>query len=499
MQKNKNIAFILFFYCPRYLLLTSNTTFVASCCYNLTIFILKPTKIMVSGAALLLIIFLAVIFIVFSASVLKLHPFLALLLATLFTGLAVGMPLKQILDAINQGFGNLLGSIGMVVVLGSAIGVALEKSGAALQIANLVISLVGKKRPALAMGIIGAVVGIPVFCDSGFIILSSLAKALAKKTGKKYAVLALSLAGGLYTTHVLVPPTPGPLACAGNLGLANELGMVILVGLLVSIPSTIIAVLYGKYIWAAFDTQEEELPQDTTSEKLQAENDAALPSTALSLLPIFLPVVLIAVSSFINIFEVSESTKTFVGFMGSPLIALLFGLSVSFFLFPKWDKNLLTDIMGNGIAQAGGILVLTGAGGAFGALLKATPVADMVKNWISGGQTDGIWVLVIGFLIAALLKTAQGSSTSALVITSSILAPLLATVGLDSPLEVALLVMAIGGGAMTVSHANDSYFWVVAQFGNFQLKEGYQGLTLMSLLQGTTVLLTTMLLFILMG
>jgi gluconate:H+ symporter, GntP family len=448
---------------------------------------------MVSGAALLLIIFGAVIFMVFSASVLKLHPFLALLLATLFTGFAVGMPLKQILDTINQGFGTLLGSIGMVVVLGSAIGVALEKSGAALQIANVVVGVVGKQRPAIAMGIIGAIVGIPVFCDSGFIILSGLAKALAKKTGKKFSVLALSLAGGLYTTHVLVPPTPGPLACAGNLGLSDHLGSVILIGLLVSIPSTAIAIFYGKYIWTAFDVQTPEIPDN---QKITEEWEDVLPPIFLSLLPIFLPVLLIALASFVNILTVSEGIKTSISFLGSPLIALSLGLFCSFFLFSKWDKKLLTNLVGDGIAQAGPILVLTGAGGSFGALLKATPIADIVKNWIGTG-IDGIWVLVIGYLIATLLKTAQGSSTSALIITSSILAPLLGTMGLDTPVEISLLVMSIGGGAMTVSHANDSYFWVVAQFGNFQLKEGYQGLTLMTLLQGISILLTTMLLYFL--
>ncbi|SFF60629.1 GntT/GntP/DsdX family permease [Thermoflexibacter ruber] len=140
---------------------------------------------MLSGIALLAVILLAVIFIIVTASVFKLHPFLSLLLATLLTGLAVGVPLKQILEAVNQGFGNLLGSIGLVVVLGSMIGIVLEKSGAALQIANLVIAFVGKHKPVWAMGIIGSIVAIPVFCDSAFIILSGVAKALAKKTGKK--------------------------------------------------------------------------------------------------------------------------------------------------------------------------------------------------------------------------------------------------------------------------------------------------------------------------
>ena len=450
---------------------------------------------MVSGVALLLIILLAVVFMVFSASVLKIHPFLALLLATLLTGLVVGMSFKQILDAVNQGFGSLLGNIGMVVVLGSSIGVALEKSGAAVQIANSVVSLVGKQKTSLAMGIIGAIVGIPVFCDSGFIILSGVAKALAKKTNGKFSSMALALAGGLYTTHVLVPPTPGPLACAGNLGLADNLGMVILIGLCTSITSTAIAIIYGRYIWAAFDNQPFNLEKEEPSIQEQEEK---LPHILLSFLPIFLPILLISLASFSNIFKISVHTKEVIDFIGNPLVALLCGLFTSFFLFPKWDSKYLTDIATTGISQAGSILVLTGAGGSFGALLKATPVADLVKNWIGEGKAEGVWILAIGYLIAALLKTAQGSSTSALIITSSILAPLAGTLGLDTPFELSLLVMSIGGGAMTVSHANDSYFWVVVQFGNFQLKEGYQGLTLMTLLQGATILLTSVIMYMLL-
>lgn len=446
---------------------------------------------MLSGIGLLAVILLAVVFIIVTASVFKLHPFLSLLLATLLTGLVVGMPLKQILESVNQGFGNLLGSIGLVVVLGSMIGIVLEKSGAALQIANLVIALVGKNKPVSAMGIIGSIVGIPVFCDSAFIILSGLAKALANKTGKNFSALALSLAGGLYTTHVLVPPTPGPLACAGNLGLSEHLGQVILIGLVVSIPSSFVAIIFASKIGKNIDIQ---IDVENKNEEAQR-----LPSAFLSMLPILLPIILIALASFSPLFHFPDNIKNFVQFIGSPLIALCLGLFASFFLVPKWDKSFLNDLMGRGITQSGTILILTGAGGAFGALLKATPVAQMVNDWVSGSQVSGVWLLVVGFLIAALLKTAQGSSTSALVITSSMLAPILQTVGLDSPIAISLMVIAIGGGAMTVSHANDSYFWVVSQFGYLPLKEAYKGLTLMSFLQGLVVLLSSVILFVLIN
>jgi GntP family gluconate:H+ symporter len=449
---------------------------------------------MVSGIALLVIIFLAVVLIVLAVSVFKLHPFLALLGAIFFTGLAVGVPLKQILDSITQGFGNLLGGIGLVVVLGSIIGVILEKTGAAIQIANLVIGLVGKQRPLLAMGFIGTVVGIPVFCDSGFIILSGLAKALAQKTGRKFAELALGLASGLYTTHVLVPPTPGPLACAGNLGLANHLGEVILWGLVISIPSTLVGIFFAGRFVSKLISQEDITEEKKTSESQQQL--PTLPSPFLALLPIFLPILLISIASFISLTSVPEQVKSWIQFLGSPLIALCLALLTSFFLIKDTDKKKQMDFMNLGITQAGSILILTGLGGAFGALLKATPIEPMLREWLVGNSLHGAVVLLVAYLIAALLKTAQGSSTSALVITSSMLAPLLLTVGFDKPSEVALLVMAIGGGAMTVSHANDSYFWVVSQFGHLQLKEAYKSLTIMTLVQGISVLITTMLFFL---
>ena len=175
-------------------------------------------------------------------------------------------------------------------------------------------------------------------------------------------------------------------------------------------------------------------------------------------------------------------------------MALLIGLFLSFSLFKKWDQEHLTGWIGEGIKLAGPILIITGAGGAFGGVLEATPMADLVNGWVSGGNFSGSLFLIIAFVIAAVLKTSQGSSTNALVITSSMLAPLVTTMGFETPFEMALVVMAIGGGAMTVSHANDSYFWVVSQFSGISMKDAFSSFTLMTGLQGVVVLLMTLLL-----
>jgi len=200
---------------------------------------------MIAGPLLLVILLAVIVFIIVATAFLKIHPFLVLMAAAYLTGLLVGMPLDELTAAVNTGIGNLMRHIGLVIVTGTIIGVILEKSGAALRMAEIVVRLVGAKRPQLAMSLIGAIVSVPVFCDSGYVILTSLNRATAKKAGVPLASMSIALATGLYATHTLVPPTPGPIAAAGYLGASDYLGMVILVGLLVSVPTTLVG-----YLWA---------------------------------------------------------------------------------------------------------------------------------------------------------------------------------------------------------------------------------------------------------
>lgn len=441
---------------------------------------------MLNGIALIGIIIVAIVFIVLASSKWKWHPFLAILTATIGVGLAVQMPLNTIIQSINNGFGSLMGYIGLIVVMGSIIGVILEKSGAAMKIAQLILQLVGKKRPALAMSFIGATVSIPVFCDSGFIILAGLNNALAKTAKVKKASLALALASGLYTTHTLIPPTPGPITAAGNIGASDYIGTIMIIGFIVSIPTLLVAWLFAKTKGQTLETE------DLTAEDWKALN---LPSAWKALLPILLPIVLIAVGTVAKFWKWESALAEILLFLGHPLVALFIGMFSAFLLFPAKGKTYWNDWIGEGIKLAGPILIITGAGGAFGGLLKATPMADLIQDWITGNAFSGFTFLIIAFLIAALLKTSQGSSTNALVITSSILAPLVPTLGFETAYELALVVMALGGGAMTVSHANDSYFWVVTQFSGIQLQDAYRSYTLMTGLQGLTVLFITLVLY----
>ncbi len=442
---------------------------------------------MLSGMPLLLLIFGAIIFIVVASSIWKMHPFVALILATFGVGLISGMPLSDVIKHTSSGFGSLMAYIGLIVIIGSIIGVILEKSGAAMRIAEIILRLVGENRPALALSLIGATVSIPVFCDSGFIILSGLNGAIAKRTNVSKATLALALASGLYTTHTLIPPTPGPIAAAGNIGAADYLGIIMLTGFIVSIPTLLVAWWFARRKGLNIPT--EELSETEFSEQ-------KLPSAFRSLLPILLPILLIATGTFAQFQKLEGSIADWIRFLGNPLIALFIGMLCAFLLLPTYEKKYLTDWIGAGIKLAGPILIITGAGGAFGGVLKATPIKEMVASWVEGGDFSGTVFLIIAFLIAALLKTAQGSSTNALVITSSLLAPLVLPLGFDSPFELALVVMALGGGAMTISHANDSYFWVVSQFSGIQMKDAYRSFSLMTALQGICVLTITILLYL---
>ena len=434
---------------------------------------------MLTGFALLFVITFSVVLIVLLTSLAKLHPFIALLLACFVLGLGVGLEPTKIVEAINGGFGSLMGYIGLVVILGSIIGVILERSGAALRIADLILRVVGKRRPALAMTIVGATVSIPVFCDSAFVILSGLNDALAKKTGARRGTLALALASGLYTTHTLVPPTPGPIAAAGNLGAGDYLGTVMLFGFLVSIPTAAVAYWFARRRGRGIDTNLPELPPMAIRE---------LPSAFRSVLPLLLPILLIALGSIVQLWFPELPGASWLRFIGHPVVALLLGLFAATPLLPKLDETHLSGWIGEGVKLAGPILIITGAGGAFGGVLKATPIRELVESWTTGGNFSGGWFLLVAFGIAALLKSAQGSSTNALVITSSLLAPLAPELGFTDPTQLALLVLAIGGGAMTVSHANDSYFWVVSQFSGISVRDAYRSFTLITAAQGLTVL-----------
>ncbi|NCD11847.1 MAG: GntP family permease [Epsilonproteobacteria bacterium] len=430
---------------------------------------------------LIVILLVAIGFIVLSTSKWKLHPFLALLIAAYGIAFSVGMKYAEIAKTITTGFGGILAYIGIVIVLGTIIGVVLEKSGAAVQMANVVLKVVGKRRPVLAMSIIGYIVSIPVFCDSGFVILNALKRSLVKQLKVSGVAMSVALATGLFATHTLVPPTPGPIAAAGNLMVGN-LGFVIVVGLFISIFT-----MLAGYFWAMKQgkryTSGEDLDIDLEKDEDVVAKYGELPSAFKSFAPIFVPVLLMAMESIVKLsFKTSSDMlwyKVFI-FLGNPANALFVGVLFASLLLPKWNEETLSGWVGEGIKSSGEILIITGAGGALGAVLKASGIGDYLGASL---QTLSLGIFV-PFIIAAALKTAQGSSTTALVVTSTIMYPLLASLGLDSEMGKVLTVMAIGAGALTVSHANDSFFWVVSRFSQMDVPTSYKAYTMATLVQG---------------
>jgi len=444
---------------------------------------------------LFVIILLGVLLVVFATAKLKLHPFLALILSSFFVGIASGMPLLDVVTNINTGFGSLMTSIGIVIVAGTMIGVILERSGAAYRMAEVVLRIVGPKRLQLAMSIIGYIVSIPVFCDSGFIILSSLQKSLAKRAKVTVASMGVALATGLYATHVLVPPTPGPIAAAGNIGATDYLGTVILVGLIVAIPATFVG-----YLWATKVASKIRVPLDDEEAMDYEEvikSFGEMPSTFKAFFPIVLPIVLIGIGSVAALVGDPESTFNMIlRFFGSPVVALLIGVVAAFPLLPKLNEETLTGWIGDSLKDAAPILLITAAGGSFGTIIKETGVGDMLQEMDLGSLATGSLFLLVPFIISAALKTAQGSSTTALVITSTLVAPMLVTAGIEGALPLALVVMAIGAGAMTVSHVNDSFFWVVTQYSGMEVTQAYKAQTMATLLQGVTTIVFTITLWL---
>ena len=434
----------------------------------------------------ILVLGVVVLFIIIATVKFKMHPIFSLTIAAIASGFLLGIAPKDIMSTMAEGFGNTLSGIGLVIAFGTVIGIYLEKTGSTQVLANSILKVIGLKRSPLALNLAGFVISIPVYCDSGYIILSSLNKAISKKTGIPTLVFAIALATGLYSAHVFVPPTPGPLAAAAILD--ADLGMVLIFGLLVAIPVSI-----SGYFWARFIGKS--LQEDDISEKKETKEE--IPSTVKpfqAFLPLLVPIILIAMKSVVDYptHPLGEGVVfSIFNFLGSPVIALLIGVFFAFALGRKVTSEEKKGWVPEAFKQAGAIVLITGAGGAFGAILRTMDIASIINL----ESSTGIGGLLIAFVISAVLKTAQGSSTVAIITTSAIIAPLLETFGLVSITDKALAVLAIGAGAMTVSHINDSYFWVVSQFSNMKVKTALRGHTLGTLVQGTVGILMILLLY----
>jgi GntP family gluconate:H+ symporter len=430
---------------------------------------------------LIILLVLSIAFIVVSTSKFRLHPFLALLFAAVGFGLCAQMPLADIVKSINDGFGGTIGSIGIVIIAGVIIGTFLEHSGGAFAMAQKILNVIGERHVPLAMSIIGYFISIPVFSDSGFVILTPLNKALSKEAKLSLAESAMALAAGLMVTHCLVPPTPGPIAAAGLLG--ADLGLVILLGMIVSVFGLVVGWLFATKVGSkTYIDPEPELSDEQVLEKIKGA-----PSAFKAFTPILVPILLIVMKS-ISDFPTKPlgdgPLRECVSFIGEPVIALLIGVLLAFRLPKKLTMQMLstTGWVGKALLNAAIIIMITGAGGSFGMVLRNSPIAGIIGDSLSNANL-GIW---LPFIISAAIKTAQGSSTVALITTASLMAPLMGPLGFESEMSKALVVLSIGAGSLVVSHANDSFFWVFTQMTRMDVKTGYRLHTFATLLLGVT-------------
>jgi GntP family gluconate:H+ symporter len=460
----------------------------------------------------------------------RLDAFVALLIASLVTGLVAGQPVLDIMESITTGFGNTLASIGIVIGLGVAIGKILEVSGAANSLATAFLRVFGKGREPWAMGSVGALVSIPVFCDSGYVIMNPLARSIARVKKAGYVTLALALGCGMTLTHHLVPPTPGPLAVTGILG--ADLGAVILVGLVFTVLLLPVVVIYARWIGPSLesevrsDVQEQvyatassggsgtttlehgsestgeghthgegdgdeavDLDHQETPEALGEPPEGAPPHKVGALvasLPLAVPLLLIVLNTvtaaidrsaqgeLVEDYEPSSWAVPF-SFIGNPVVALIIGVLLAVYtLLPRWTPR--TRVQGwfaDAAASAGLILLITGAGGALGNVLRESGVGDALAEAVASTALPGF---LVPFVIGTLVRVAQGSGTVAMVTAASVTAPLIDTLGIDP----VVAVLACTSGSMVFSYFNDSYFWVVTRFTGLEgtaALRGWSGIT----------------------
>lgn len=440
----------------------------------------------------LLIILFALALILLAIIKFDIHPFLALFVGAILYGLLMQMPTELIIKSISDGFGGVMGSVGLLILLGVILGTFLEKTGGAIVIADRILKWIGEKSVNLSMMLSGLILSIPVFGDSTIIMMNPIAKSLSVKSKISYAATIVALSLGAMSSHALVPPTPGPIATAGIL--EADLGQVIFYGMIVSMITLIPIYIFVSKFVTKIPLEAKLVDGENSLDRKQ------FPSFFSSLLPIVIPLILIIFASIAKYptrpFGENEFFKI-IDFLGTPVIALLLGAFLSFTLPKKFDKKLLSASgwIGEAILLAAPVILITGAGSVFGKMLQNSGIGDLVTS----NMSDANWGIFLPFLIAFALKTAQGSTTVAMITTASILAPLLAPLGLDSEMMRVFTALAIGAGSLAISHANDSGFWVVTQLSGMSIKQGNMSHSLGTLIASITAIASIYILSFVVG
>lgn len=441
-----------------------------------------------SGTILILVAVAAIFTLLFLVIRIKLHAFVALMVVSLLVGIAAGMPLDHVIESVENGMGGTLGFVAIVVGLGAMFGKMLEVSGGVERLAQTLLKKFGEDRSQWALGITGFLVAIPVFFDVGFIILVPLVYGLAKKTGKSLLYYGIPLLAGLAVTHSYIPPTPGPIAVADLIG--ADLGWVILFGIIAGIPSMIIAgPLFGKYISKKIHIT---VPDYMNFEEKEYDKD--LPGFGMITSIIMVPLVLILINTLSAVMLPEGNTfRAITTFVGNPIVALTIATLLTFtFLGTKrgYSRQDIQDIATKALEPAGIIILVTGAGGVFKTVLIDSGVGDVLGEIMAGSALPPI---LLAFLIAAVVRVAQGSATVSMVTAAGLISPVIGIMGLEGPV-LGLIVISIAAGATVLSHVNDSGFWLVSRYFGLDVKDTLKTWTVMETLIGVVGLITALIL-----
>ena len=417
-------------------------------------------------------------------SVFKIKPFLTLLIASFLFGIFLKIDILETLYLISKGFYSIVLIIGPIIIIGTVLGKFLNETGTSKKMVNTFISYFGIDNIPLSLNLIGLIISIPVFCDAAFILMSSIVKDLSKITKKNIILLSVCLATGLYSAHVFIPPTPGPIAASAIIN--ADIGLLFLIGIVVGIIVSI-----SGYVWMKFLFKKEFKINPGEIKSHDFTSDRSI----VSFLPVIVPILLISTSTIIKYPKLDINKLPFLKIfeiIGKPEIALLIGFIMTLIFLKKDEIQSTPQWIIKSLKNSFGILLITGAGGALGYIIRESGIIDNLNLNIATGLASIFSV----FILATIIKTIQGSSTVAIVTTCAITAPILQSIGMTSELEKVILIISIGSGAMTISHVNDSYFWVVTKYSNIEMNDVLKYFSSATLIQGLTGLVLSIFIFI---
>ncbi len=438
---------------------------------------MDPATAVNTSAAISLTGFAIVIFLLlFLIAKWKWHVFLALLIPILLFGIMPGIQQNNFIDAFESGFGNTLGSIGVVIVLGSIIAEALKHTGAIQVITRSMVNLVGSQRMPLALTLTGFIIGVAIFSDVAYVILNPLVHSAAKTMGVSIAVMSTGLVGALQLTHAIVPPTPGPLAAAAIVG--ADIGQTIIFGGIACLFGSLACWAWGAmFAGPRIDTQPSDEFEGVSIDDLDEDGPSELPSTLSSYMPIVIPIILIGTQSVVSlVFAEGHILRTVFGYLGWPVIALSIGVWLAYRnIRAKDDKEKAKDAWVEAALKTSAmILVVTGLGGSLSAILRGTPAVDFIATFFSD---YGLPAILLPFVIGIIGNMITGSTTVGVITAASLVAPMLGSLAL-SP-EAAMLAGA--SGSVIIKYVNSSYFWVCTSLSRLSVPDAvfsYGGATL---------------------